>query len=77
MQNMHEVKAAEVLIKMHGVVEASQKAIDVDVYREIMVELRRLESGLKNEDLEDRFTYAWYIWNLANEGKEGIVKSGS
>ena len=68
----YEARAAAELNKMHEVVKASKQPMDVDVYQEIMSKLDQLESSLKDEDLEHRFTYVRYIWNLTHEAKAAI-----
>lgn len=68
----YEGKAAAELNKMHEVVKASKKPMDVAVYQEIMTKLDQLESSLSEEDVEHRFTYVRYIWNLTHEAKAAI-----
>ena len=73
--NELEQQAANGLKELHKVVVKSNKEKDLDVYKEIMVELEKLEMKVDDNNLETRFTLARYIYNLFKEVEPELQKS--
>ncbi|MEM7490526.1 MAG: DUF4157 domain-containing protein [Pseudomonadota bacterium] len=65
-------QATAQLPAMQAAVTGSTKPNDAAVYAEIRAKLAQLQSGLGAEDIEARFTYARFVWNLTHEGKDAI-----